>query len=58
MLRDHRGGASRFEPRPGYQNGIASIVAAQRGTPDIASDANPYTGVWVFDSLTSDSLTG
>jgi len=46
------GGASAFEPRPSYQAGIASIVGTHRGTPDIASDANPYTGVWVFDSLT------
>ena len=46
------GGVSAFEPRPAYQNGIASIVGTHRGTPDIASDANPYTGVWVFDSLT------
>lgn len=46
------GGASVFEPRPSYQDGIAGTVGTQRGTPDIASDANPYTGVWVFDSLT------
>jgi subtilase family serine protease len=46
------GGASRFEPRPSYQDGIADIVGPHRGTPDIASDANPYTGVWVFDSVT------
>ena len=46
------GGASRFEARPSYQNGIAAIVGTHRGTPDISSDANPFTGVWVFDSLT------
>ena len=50
---DTGGGASRFESRPSYQDGnIATIVGLRRGTPDIASDANPYTGVWVFDSLT------
>ena len=27
------------------------------GTPDIALDANPYTGVWVFVSLTTDFPT-
>jgi len=27
-------------------------VGAHRGTPDISSDANPATGVWVFDSVT------
>jgi subtilase family serine protease len=47
------GGPSRFESRPSYQDGkVAKIVGLQRGTPDIASDASPYTGVWVFDSLT------
>ena len=45
------GGPSRFEPRPAYQNGIAGIVGAHRGIPDISADANPATGVWVFDSL-------
>ncbi|HKD09245.1 MAG TPA: hypothetical protein VKB79_25300 [Bryobacteraceae bacterium] len=49
---DTGGGASLFEPRPGYQNGnVAHIVGRQRGTPDVASDANPNTGVWVWDSL-------
>lgn len=46
------GGLSSIEARPGYQNGIASIVGTHRGTPDIAADANPFTGVWVFDSFT------
>jgi len=50
---DTGGGASRYEPRPSYQDrNITGIVGLQRGTPDIASDANPNTGVWVFDSLT------
>jgi subtilase family serine protease len=49
---DTGGGASKYESRPSYQNGnIAKIVGLERGTPDIASDANPYTGVWVWDSL-------
>jgi len=46
------GGLSRYEARPSYQNRIAGIVGAHRGTPDISSDANPFTGVWVFDSVT------
>jgi kumamolisin len=32
------GDLSPYEPRPGYQNGIASIVGTQRGYPDVASD--------------------
>jgi subtilase family serine protease len=44
------GGISRFEPRPAYQNGIDALVGTHRGVPDVAADANPNTGVWVFNS--------
>jgi kumamolisin len=45
------GGLSIYEARPTYQDGnVAKIVGSQRGTPDIASDANPETGVWIFNS--------
>jgi subtilase family serine protease len=44
------GGMSLFEPRPSYQNGIVALVGGLRGIPDIAADANPTTGVWVFNS--------
>ena len=43
-------GISLFESRPAYQNGIKSLVGDHRGVPDIAADANPSTGVWVFNS--------
>jgi subtilase family serine protease len=42
------GGPSVYESRPGYQNAISAIVGNQRGTPDIAADADPSTGVWVY----------
>lgn len=45
------GGPSAYESRPTYQNGIRRIVGSQRGTPDVAADANPYTGVWVLDNF-------
>ena len=32
------GDISPYEPRPSYQNGIASIVGNFRGYPDVASD--------------------
>jgi len=32
------GDISPYEPRPSYQNAIASIVGTQRGYPDVASD--------------------
>jgi subtilase family serine protease len=44
------GGQSQFEPRPPYQNGIDTIAGPWRSVPDISSDANPITGVWVLDS--------
>lgn len=44
------GGLSAYESRPAFQNGVKYVVGAARGTPDISSDSNPATGVWVFDS--------
>jgi subtilase family serine protease len=44
------GGPSKYEARPFFQNVIASIVIAARGTPDISYDANPNTGVYVYDT--------
>jgi kumamolisin len=54
------GGESRYEPPVPWQsvgtflspgNPIYLGPVRHRTTPDIASDANPYTGVWVQDSL-------
>jgi subtilase family serine protease len=47
---DSGGGPSLFEPRPSFQNVIAKIVGQSRGTPHFSFDANPNTGVWIFDS--------
>ena len=47
---DAGGGPSIVEPRPTYQNGIAYLVGTHRGTPDVAAVANPYTGVWIYNS--------
>jgi kumamolisin len=44
-------GPSYYESTPSYQSGITGIVGTQRGTPDVAADANPYTGVWVLDNF-------
>jgi subtilase family serine protease len=44
------GGLSATESRPSYQNVITSIVGTHRGVPDISSDADPLTGVAVYDS--------
>jgi subtilase family serine protease len=44
---DAGAGISIYQPRPSYQNGIASMVGTHRGTPDLAAMANPRTGAWV-----------
>jgi subtilase family serine protease len=43
-------GPSVYEPRPSYQNGVASVVGTKRGVSDVAFDADPNTGVYVYDS--------
>lgn len=44
------GGTSRYEGLPSYQNGLA---ITNRGTPDVAYDADPNTGFSVYDSYGS-----
>ncbi len=43
-------GPSAYEPRPAFQNGVASVVGNKRGVSDLSFDANPSTGVYVYDS--------
>jgi subtilase family serine protease len=43
-------GASAYEPRPSFQNGVAAVVANHRGVSDISFDADPNTGVYIYDS--------
>lgn len=43
------GGISSFESEPAYQNGVQNT--GFRTVPDVASDANPSTGVPVYDSF-------
>jgi len=43
-------GSSVIEPRPAFQNIVQFVVGAGRGTPDLSFDANPSTGVWVYDT--------
>jgi subtilase family serine protease len=52
------GGPSKFESRPSYQDAIATIVGRMRGTPDFSFDADPSTGVSVYDSTSCGGLTG
>ena len=51
---DAGGGLSTVEPIPSYQSSNASVKAiagTRRATPDLSADANPTTGVWVYDSF-------
>jgi subtilase family serine protease len=50
------GGPSAYEALPSYQTGIVS--GAKRGTPDFSYDADPNTGVSVYDSTTCQGLSG
>lgn len=52
------GGPSKYETRPAYQNGISTIVGSQRGIPDFSFDANPSSGVSVYDSTSCQGLSG
>jgi len=48
------GGPSMIETIPSYQSSHASVVAVVgkwRGTPDLSFDADPYTGVYVYDTF-------
>jgi kumamolisin len=46
------GGLSAYELRPAYQNFMSSIVGGARGVPDLAAIADPYAGVWIYNSQT------
>ncbi len=52
------GGPSKYEVRPAYQNGISTIVGSKRGIPDFSFDADPNTGVSVYDSTSCQGLSG
>jgi subtilase family serine protease len=62
------GGASAVEPIPGYQSGytgpvsgaatISALTASKRGIPDVSFDANPNTGVSIYDSTRDQGQSG
>jgi subtilase family serine protease len=43
-------GQSVYESRPAFQAGVASVVGQKRGVSDMAFEANPNTGVYVYDT--------
>jgi kumamolisin len=44
------GGNSIFEARPSFQDVISTLVGSHRGTPDYSYDADPFSGVSVYNS--------
>ena len=67
---DSGGGVSAYEKIPAYQSayggpvydepsgGISALTGGMRGVPDVSFDANPNTGVSVYDSTAYDSQSG
>ncbi len=43
-------GTSAYEPRPSYQSGVSAVVGSHRGIPDVSADADPFTGVWIYNT--------
>jgi hypothetical protein len=52
------GGIGRFETQPGYQQGVVTQSASKRTNPDVAYDADPSTGFWIYDTLNSSGSSG
>jgi subtilase family serine protease len=52
------GGPSKYEHLPSYQNGIANVSATKRSIPDFSFDADPNTGVSVYDSTRCQGSSG
>jgi hypothetical protein len=45
------GGISQYEAQPPYQQGIVTQTTIYRTGPDVAYDADPATGIPIYDSL-------
>jgi hypothetical protein len=58
---DSGGGYSKYESEPSYQTNALSasgLKSGHRTTPDVSWDANPSTGVSVYDSVRYDGQSG
>jgi subtilase family serine protease len=45
------GGISKYEPQPAFQQGIVTQSSTSRTVPDVSMEADPGTGVAVYDSF-------
>lgn len=50
------GGPSKYEPLPTFQIGV--VGGSKRGAPDFSFDADPYTGVAVYDTTSCQGMSG
>jgi hypothetical protein len=44
------GGLSRYESQPTYQKGVVTQSTTRRASPDVAYDADPNSGFWIYDT--------
>src|SRR5208337_1467923 len=51
------GGVSAYEPQPAYQTNYG-LTYAKRSTPDVSYDADPNTGVYVYDTTPYEGESG
>jgi len=51
------GGNSTYVSKPAWQTGV-TMTGSHRGVPDISSDADPNTGVAVYDSTSYQGYSG
>jgi subtilase family serine protease len=56
LLGGSGGGISKYEAKPSYQSGVTQS-STMRTSPDVAYDADPATGVSVYDSMNGGWLT-
>jgi kumamolisin len=52
------GGPSAYENKPSYQSGVAGTSSSKRSVPDFSFDADPYSGVSVYDSTRCQGVRG
>ena len=53
-------GCSRYDAQPAWQSGVSNVlsVCSKRAVADVSADADPATGVAVFDSYSYQGLSG
>ena len=52
------GGPSKYETKPTYQSGVPNTSSTQRSIPDFSFDADPASGVSVYDTTSCKGLSG